>query len=138
MQYRRYHAWEATMTTRHAIESIGKELAYGINSKNAASISKLYTEDASLFPPDAPRQDGREAIQAFWQGAIDMGLSNAVLTTVEVEEFGNSAAEVGTVKATLPVGNEGPKALIGKYVVIWKKGAGGRWCLHRDIWNFDA
>jgi uncharacterized protein (TIGR02246 family) len=126
------------MTTRTTIEAIGRELADGINSKNAASVSKLYTEDACLFPPGAPRQDGREAIQAYWQAAIDMGLSNAVLTTVEVEEFGNSATEVGTVTATLPGNDERPKALIGKYIVIWEKVADGRWCLHRDIWNFDA
>jgi uncharacterized protein (TIGR02246 family) len=126
------------MTARVAIESIGKELADGINGKNAASISKLYTEDACLFPPGARRQDGREAIQAYWQAAIDMGLSNAVLTTVEVEEFGNTAVEVGTVTATLPGDDENPKALIGKYIVIWKQGADERWRLHRDIWNFDA
>jgi ketosteroid isomerase-like protein len=99
------------MTARTAIESIGRELADSINSKKAAGVSKLYTKDACLFPPGAPRQDGRKAIQAFWQAATDMGLSNVVLTTVEVEEFGNSATEVGTVTATLP-GNGDTSALL--------------------------
>jgi ketosteroid isomerase-like protein len=42
------------------------------------------------------------------------------------------------VTATLPGDDENPKALIGKYIVIWKQGADERWRLHRDIWNFDA
>jgi uncharacterized protein (TIGR02246 family) len=126
------------MTAREAIEAIGKEFADGINSKDAAAVGKLYTEDASLFPPGAPRQDGREAITAYWQAAIDLGLSDVVLTTVEVEDFKSTAFEVGRLIARLPAGEGSSQALTGKFIVIWKKDAAGRWCLHRDIWNFDA
>ena len=126
------------MTSREAIEAIGREFAAGINGKNAAAVGKLYTEDASLFPPGAPRQDGREAVMAYWQAAIDLGLSDVVLTTVDVEEFGSTAFEVGRLMATLPAEEGQSRELTGKFIVIWKKDAAGRWRLHRDIWNFDA
>ena len=126
------------MTAREAIEAIGREFADGVNGKDAAAVSKLYTEDASLFPPGAPRQDGREAVMAYWQAATELGLSDVVLTTVEVEEFESTACEVGRVSATLPAGEGQSRGLTGKYIVVWKKDAAGRWRLHRDIWNFDA
>ena len=126
------------MTPREAIEAIGREFADGINGKDAAAVGKLYTEDASLFPPGAPRQDGREAVMAYWQAAIGQGLSDLVLTTDEVEDFGSTAFEVGRVSASLPAGAGQPRGVTGKYIVTWKKDAAGRWRLHRDIWNFDA
>ena len=126
------------MSVRETVEAGGKVLADGINNKDAASIANQYTEDASLFPPGAPRQDGREAAQAFWQAAIDMGLGDVELTTVEVEELGDTATDVGTVTATLPDEDGGRVTLTGKFIVLWQKGSDGRWRMHRDIWNFDA
>ena len=108
------------MTSREAIEAIGREFADGINGKDAAAVGKLYTEDASLFPPGAPRQDGREAVIGYWQAAIDLGLSDVVLTTVEVDDFGSTALEVGRVTASLPAGEGQSRGLTGKFIVIWK------------------
>ena len=76
--------------------------------------------------------DGREAIKAFWQGAIDMGLTDITIEPVEVDILGNVATDVGTIGARL-----GDAELTGKYVVIWKNGSDG-WLIHRDTWNFDA
>ena len=126
------------MTAREAIEETGKQVADGINGKDAAKIAEQYTENASLFPPGAPRHDGRKSVHDFWQAAIDMGLENVTLTTVEVEEFGDTASEVGTVSGTVPGEDGTPIELAGKYIVIWKKNGEGDWRLHRDIWNFDA
>ena len=56
------------MSVRETVEAGGKAVADGINNKDAASIANLYTQDASLFPPGAPRQDGREAAQDFLAG----------------------------------------------------------------------
>jgi uncharacterized protein (TIGR02246 family) len=126
------------MSAREAIEAGGRAIADAINSRNAAQAAQAYSADASVLPPGAPRQHGRDAVQAFWQTAIGMGLSHVALTSTEVEEFGDTATELGTVSATLP-GDAGKRvALRGKYIVLWKKGADGAWRLHRDIWNFDA
>jgi len=88
--------------------------------------------------PTAPAQQGgcrgRDAIRAFWQGALDAGLTEATLDTVEVDSTGDTAVEVGryTLRA-----KGGQVADAGKYVVVWKREGGG-WKLHRDIWNTQS
>ncbi len=98
---------------------------------DAAGMGGLYTEKGQLLPSNSDFVTGRKAIQDFWKGAMDMGIKNAKLETIDLEEHGNSAYEVG--KYTLS-GTGGQVMDQGKYVVIWKK-EGGEWKLHRDIWN---
>jgi uncharacterized protein (TIGR02246 family) len=98
---------------------------------DAAGMGGLYTEKGQLLPSNSDFVTGRKAIQDFWKGAMDMGIKNAKLQTIELEEHGDSAYEVG--KYTLS-GVGGQIMDQGKYIVIWKK-QGGEWKLHRDIWN---
>jgi len=74
---------------------------------------------------------GKPAIQAFWQGALDMGIAEAVLETVEFEEVGDAAWELGqgVLKA-----KDGQVLDDAKYIVLWKR-ENGAWKRHRDIWN---
>ena len=98
---------------------------------DAAGATAVYTEDGQVLPPNSAILTGKQAIQAFWQGAMDMGIKAVKLETVEVEECGHTAYEVGTF--TLH-GADGQVLDAGKYVVIWKQEA-GQWKLHRDIFN---
>jgi ketosteroid isomerase-like protein len=95
----------------------------------------MYTWDGAVLPPDAPRADGREAIQRFWQGAIDAGLRDLSLQSVEVEEAGNIAYEVGIADLKAQTASGSTQAISLKYVIIWRRGEDGAWRLHRDIWN---
>ncbi len=98
---------------------------------DAAGIAALYSDQAQLLPPNSDVIVGRDKIQAFWQGALDMGLKAAKLETVETEAHGDTVNEVGNYKLMVAGGQE---ADAGKYIVIWKNVA-GQWKLHRDIWN---
>ena len=119
-----------------AIEERGKAFEQAYNSGDAAGLADLYTEDAAILPPGAARAEGREAIAEFWGGAMEQGLSNLDLTTVEVEAAGDMAAEIGTLTATAPAAEGSNQSEIaGKYLVVWKRGEDGTWRLHRDIWN---
>ncbi|MDJ0948261.1 MAG: SgcJ/EcaC family oxidoreductase [Alphaproteobacteria bacterium] len=126
------------MTARSAIEVVGAAFCELYNSGNAAGLAGLYTEDAALMPPDAPRLEGREAIQQYWQGLIDAGVGDVSLNTFEVEEAGDSAVEMGALTATVPGEGDVRVTVAGKYVVLWRHDGDGSWRLHRDIWNFDA
>ncbi len=125
-------------TARDSIEAILKTFTKSLNGGDAAGVAAHYTDDAALLPPDSARIDGREGIQGAWQTLIDADVRDVVLTTEEVDVFGDVANEVGTIRATAPGENGGRVQWVGKYVSVWKRGGDGTWRLHRDIWNFDA
>ncbi len=75
-------------------------------------------------------------MQEFWAGAIQGGASDLDLETVEVQQSGDMAVEVGTLSMTAPAAEGGGRTdLGGKFFVVWQRGDDGTWRLHRDIWN---
>jgi uncharacterized protein (TIGR02246 family) len=116
---------------REAITAGDKAFMEAFQQGDAVALAALYTVDGQLLPPNSDFITGREAIQAFWKGVVEMGIKSAKLEIVEVEGMGKTAYEVG--KYTLFA--DGEQVLdSGKYVVIWKQVA-GKWRLYRDIWN---
>ena len=122
---------------REAIISANQNFMGAFKRGDAAGIAALYTSDARLLPPDHQMMSGTEAIQSFWQGAMDMGIKEARLESVEVETQGNLAYEVGRFALTVQPKGGGGTTLTGKYVVVWKN-EGGAWRLHVDIWNTNG
>ena len=116
---------------RSDIMACNKHFMDAFGRGDAAGLANLYTGGGQLLPPNSEVVAGREAIRAFWKGAITSGLTSATLESVEVERTGETAVEVG--RYTLR-GQGGQVADAGKYVVVWKTEGGG-WKLHRDIWN---
>lgn len=115
-----------------AIQSLNDKWVQAYNSGDAAAVAALYAEDATVLPPGTNAVHGREAIQAFWQGAIQHGIKNPVLTTESVEHFGKAAREIGHVAFDTPEGHAE-----GKYVVVWIHDKGEDWQLNTDIWNMN-
>ena len=118
-------------TVGEAIAAADDQFMATFNSGDAAGVAALYTEQGQLLPPNADFMIGRQAIQAFWQGAMDMGIASAKIEIIEVEGHGDTAIEVS--KYTLHA-QGGEELDAGKFIVIWKR-VGGEWKLHRDIFN---
>ena len=116
---------------RAAIEAANAKFSADFAKGDAAAVAMQYTATAWAFPPNGEIARGREAIAKLWKGAMEAGIKQVKLTTLEVEAHGDVAHEAGTYVLT----GEGGKTLdTGKYVVVWRR-AGGQWKLHRDIWN---
>jgi uncharacterized protein (TIGR02246 family) len=121
----------ATGDVREAIAAANQHFMTTFARGDAAGMAACYTPDGQVLPPNTDLMTGAQAIQAFWQAVMDMGIKEATLETVELESHGDTAHEVG--RFTLR-GDAGQVLDQGKYVVIWKR-QGGQWKLHRDIWN---
>ncbi len=116
---------------RAAIYAANQEFMAAFTRHDARAVARLYTARGQLLPSKSDFVTGREDIRAFWQGVFDRGFKTAVRETIELDEQGETAIEVGryTLFAALDA-----VADIGKYIVIWKHD-GGTWKLHRDVWN---
>jgi uncharacterized protein (TIGR02246 family) len=116
---------------REVIEEGNQQWSIAFSTGDSAALAAMYTPNAQLFPMHSEVVSGREAIQQFWQGVMASGVKGATLTTLEVDEQGETVYEVGQYELR----GEGHKVLDhGKYVVVWKR-TQGQWRLHRDIWN---
>lgn len=105
---------------------------------DASALARMYTENATVLPPESDLVTGRDAIQAFWQGAIQSGVKNLRLKTVQVDELGTAAAkEIGRFSLDAPAPQDQMMKVEGKYVVVWRK-VGAEWKLDADIWNTNA
>ena len=118
---------------RTHIDEVLVQFVDAFNDGDAATVASFYAEDAVLFPPGADRVDGRSAIEAFWKGAIDSGMTIVDLHAVEVDARYDIAGEVGVFTLNVP-GDAGSTDVDGQYIVIWKRD-GHTWQLYRDIWN---
>ncbi len=115
---------------RADIQAANRRFMEAFRRRDAAAIADLYTRDGQLLPANSDFVTGTDAIRAFWQGALDMGIEEVVLETAELKGHGDTAHEVG--RYTLRAGGEAADS--GKYLVIWRQ-EGGSWKLHRDIWT---
>jgi len=124
-----------TAALRQAIEAENAKFVAAFNSQDAAGVAALYTENARILPPNSEMIQGRQNIEKALAAEFQMGFKDLSLTTTEVEGNGDTAYEIGKYSGTLqPEGQEGI-TVSGKYVVIWKRQADGRWQLDTDIWN---
>jgi uncharacterized protein (TIGR02246 family) len=119
---------------RDAVDRGNRAFIAAYAAHDSAKIAALYATDAAAFPPGAERANGRDAIRKVWQGAMDAGVTNVTVRTVDVVASGNLAAETGEYALDVP-GKDGKAVHVaGKYVVVWKR-TKGAWQLYRDIWN---
>ena len=117
------------------INAVNKGFVEAFNKGDLTAAMEVYTEDATILPPNADIMKGKEAITAYWQVAMDMGVKEAKLETVDVTPMGDKAAcEIGNY--VLKIHPEGGEAFTdkGKYLMIWKL-VDGSWKWDSDAWN---
>lgn len=93
-------------------------------------VAALYTDDAVLLAPQRAMLEGRGAVEAFMRGAMEQGVTEIDLESVEVVGLGDTAYEMGEYE--LFAGDR--RVDRGKYLVVWRKESDG-WKLHRDMMN---
>src|SRR5262245_30302041 len=63
---------------------------------DAAAMAEAYTEGGAVLPTASDKIAVKPAIQMFWQSVLDgLGLRTAELETIELEQYGDTAYEVG-------------------------------------------
>ncbi len=117
--------------TLSAIRAANEQFMQTYKRRDVAGLAALYTADGQIMPSNSDFVTGISAIRDFWKAAMEMGIKEARLDTLEVDGHGDTAIEVGRYSMMV---DGGQVVDTGKYVVIWKK-VDGAWKLHRDIWT---
>jgi ketosteroid isomerase-like protein len=118
-------------TIEQEISATNRAFEQAFAKGDAAGLAAVYTSDGQALPPNAKTLSDKQSIQQLWQGFIDLGVKGVRLKTLELEQHGDTAYEVGQGEIL----GEGDVVLdVAKFIVIWKK-ENGQWKWHRDIWN---
>ena len=114
------------------IRNQNAEFISALQRKDGAAMAGMYSSGAKVMPPGADVvEGGKSKIQAFWEGVIRAGITDAKLETVEVDLIGGYTA-IETGKFVMYANKEVVDR--GKYLVVWRN-EDGQWRLHRDVWN---
>ena len=120
------------MNAIHAAVNLAhQQLMASFGQGDAMGVAAIYTEDGQVLPAYSAAIRGRAAIQAFWQGCMDMGICAMQRTPLEMDCLTETINEVGEYRF---LDRQGRVLDIGKYVLIWKR-QHGQWQIQRDIWT---
>lgn len=118
---------------REAIEGVVGDLLTALNSGDAASAVAHWDEDGTILPPNQPMAKGKENIQAFLQGMIDMGVELKA-ETVKLEIMGDMAYRIGKYDLTMQPQEDVTIQDSGKFVQVFKREY-NTWKLVAGIFN---
>lgn len=128
----------STAADETAIGEQNKKWLEVIAAKDAAATAKIYAEDGAMFPPNAPKVVGRDALQKGWGEFFQIP---GMALTFETEKLvvakgGDVAVDIGAYKFT---SGEGASQVTdsGKSVVTWVK-RDGKWQVLTDMFSSDS
>lgn len=124
--------------TPEELSQMNKDFAKALNDKDAVAASLLYSENASLLPPNEPIVTGRENIKNYWQAFIDAGITDVSVSTISTGSSGDLGYEIGRFQLSFP-GEDGKMMMEeGKFTEILKRQDDGKWISIFGMWSSDS
>ena len=120
--------------TRAEIDAANAQFSAAAAKGDGAGLAALYATDGQLLPAGSDVIKGAQAIQKFWQGALDSGVAGIGLKTIDLFGHGPTATEVGQYELRDKTGKVIDH---GKYIVVWRH-EGGTWKLVRDMFSTNV
>ena len=118
------------------IRRTGEEWARHWNARELDRLVAAYAEDAVYLPPHHAAVHGREAIREYLKGPLAHGVTDLKFEVTYIKHIGDLAYDVGLYSMTVPQSDGSKKQDRGKYLVVWRKDAGG-WKIVADSWSSD-
>ena len=114
---------------------MNRDFVAALNAGDAAKAASLYAEDGVVIPPGEAMVRGRANIEAYWKGAIEAGVGNATVETIDAQSSGSLGYEIGSFTLTAKGPDGKPVKESGRYIELLKRGPDGRWYSTAGIWN---
>ena len=116
-----------------SVQELADRWTSAYNSHDEAALGALYTDSAQVYVHGQPSYVGRESIQAFWAGDMQVDNPLTVLTVTHAVDGVDMKLVHGDYQVIgrdtgVPLGG-------GRFAHIWLLGPDGEWYLDRDLWN---
>jgi uncharacterized protein (TIGR02246 family) len=124
--------------TAEELSQMNRDFAKALNAADAVAAANLYTEDATLLPPNEAPVSGRANIQKYWEGALAGGAFDVSVATTSTGSNGDLGYEIGRFQMSIKQPDGTITVEKGKYIELLKRGADGIWKSTHGIWNADT
>ena len=118
-----------------AVKAVTEQFATDLAKGDLKAISRLYTDDARLLPPNDDPVSGRAAILAYFEKTLRPDLvGGATFDHYEIYGGENSAISLSQIRM---LDTKGQVIERGKQTIVLLK-QDGKWKIHRDMWSDNA
>ena len=118
-----------------ALNALRDQVIAAFNSHDAAAMAATYADDAVMMNPNQAAVEGKQAIQAAYEGLFKEVQGKIAFTPLETQVAGDWAYDRGNYTVTLTSKSGKPVENSYKYLVIVKRQPDGSWKLHRETGN---
>ena len=125
---------------RKFIESQNLKWFDAISQYDIPTLLTIYTDDATLMPPNFPMLRSKRQIKSYYERMITRGIkiSKAQMNIIELTGKDSTVYEIGQYimdieRPTSPVISD-----TGKYSTVWRLQSDGTWKIYADCWNSNA
>jgi ketosteroid isomerase-like protein len=106
-------------------------------SNDVEKILSFWTDDAKVFPANAPVVQGKPAIRAYVTESLKIPGFRITWRpdAAVIGRSGDLGYTTGENSVSMQAANGTLATFPGRYVTIWRKEPDGRWKCVIDIWN---
>ncbi len=127
--------------TRNEIVAQNTRWLNALRDNDIDTLVGLYTDDASLLPPNDTMKRGRSAIRLYFQTLPRSCIKvlDASMISDEITTNNSTIYEIGEYTITIkPVDSDASRTDKGKYLTIWKYQSDGSLRMYAECWNSDT
>lgn len=118
------------------IEKMNASFDESASKGDAKGMTKGYSSDAILYPPNSPEAKGSDAGAKVWQSYLDMGKAVVKIDNVKIISFsGNTAVATHTYQLEITMKDGKVIKDNGKGLAVYKEQKDGSWLITNDMWN---
>lgn len=118
-----------------AIRSAEKALAEAFEASDPTAWVDYYTEDAIFVGPGMPAVEGRDALLDLAPAVVISSMEIVADSTIGAGDFAATQGRGNWV--TGPKGSDAPRVR-RRFLMVWRRGADGRWRIARELLNEDV
>jgi len=121
------------------ITAVNQEFMAAFKSQDATRLAKTYCKEGRALPAGAPVQRGQNAIRDLFQGVMDMGVVEAILTPDELFACDNSGHPhmIGEMAKWEFKDKQGNTMDKGKFLVLFVQ-EDGKWKYLYDMFSSNG